>query len=232
MSISEELVRWFSILLAGITFSITLNTDQHLSSNYLLINQGLFITLIGYLLLPIPKNPYRLLTNIAAVVLLFIILTQFTATRMVPMQILFRLCLVIFCLSLFLWSLSQLAKALFSNALRIRMPILLLTASVCSAPVWLGPLVDLYLPYNSIINSIISITPLTHISVAAEYDYLRSEWFYRNTPFGSLPFTYPDLITVISSYLVLVIFLQAILWKITRKNTPLIQSQEHSFDIS
>ena len=223
ISISEELVRWFSILLASFIFSISLETDSLSSVNYLLINQGLFVTLAGYLLLTIPKSPGKLLTNISATVLMFIISTQLTIVEFVPLPILFRICLIILCLSLSLWSISQLSEALsptlFHNSSHIRIPVLLFTAIITCAPVWLGPWVDLYLPDNSIINAIISLTPVTHFSVAAEYDFLRSEWFYRNTPFGSLPFSYPELNSIIISYLVFNIFLQTILWKLTGKKT-------------
>jgi len=212
-------VRWFSILLASFIFSISLETDARSSVYYLLINQGLFVTLAGYLLLTIPKSPGKLFTNISATVLMFILLTQLTIVEFLPLPILFRICLIILCLSLSLWSISQLSEALSPNSDHIRIPVLLLTAIITCAPVWLGPWVDLYLPDNSIINAIISLTPVTHISVAAEYDFLRSEWFYRNTPFGSLPFTYPELNNIIISYLVFIIFLQTILWKLTHKKT-------------
>lgn len=231
MPLSQKLIRWFFILLASVIFSITLNTNSQLSPNYLLINQALAISIISYLLLPIPKNPGHLLTNLLVTLLLLVVLTQLTSSKLLPAPILGHLCLVTLCLLLFLWSLSQVLQTLFPHILRFHLYILFLMATISSMPIWLAPWVDLYLPENHIINSIISITPLTHVSVAAQYDYLRSEWFYQNSPFGSLPFTYPDLISIVSSYLVLAALLQVLLWKLKRKDTSSIQSTQ-SLNIS
>jgi len=230
MDRSDWLIRWLSVLLAGLLFSMTLNTDSLASTTYLIINQGLFVTIISYLLLPPPGSTISLFANGVAAVPLFIILTQLPAVGVVPLQFLFNVSAIILCLSFFLWSLSQLFAAVLTSNRYMRKPILLSAIFIGSAPLWLGPLVDIYQPDTSIINSIISITPLTHFSVATGYDFLRSEWFYQNTAFGSLPFIYPRLISITTGYLFLIISIQIIRWWLTRHSVNLIQ--KHSLNIS
>ncbi|MDX2475797.1 MAG: hypothetical protein QNL05_00350 [Gammaproteobacteria bacterium] len=221
-------IRWFSVLLAGLLFTITLNTDVLASAAYLIINQGLFITMTCYLLLPTPGSAGSLFANCIAGVPLLIILSQLPVAGIIPLAFLFQISVIILCLSFFLWSLSQLLTVVLADDRFIRKLILLFTVFIISTPIWLGPLVDIYQPGDSTTNGIIAITPLTHFSVAAGYDYLRSEWFYQNTPFGSLPFSYPSLIHITAGYLLLVIFMQSLRWWLTH----LIQTQKHSLNIS
>jgi hypothetical protein len=224
----DWLSRWFSVLLAGMVFSMTLDADPLAPGAYLIINQGLFITFTCFLLLPKADSTGRLLANCAAGVPLLIILSQLPAAGAVPTQILFNASLVILCLSFFLWSLSQLLAAVLAGNGHTRKPLLLFSVFIISAPVWLGPLVDVYQPDDNTINGIISVTPLTHFSVAAGYDYLRSEWFYQNTPFGSLHFSYPGLISITAGYLLLVIFIQFMRWRLMRQSVDLTQPQKQS----
>ena len=221
-------IHWLSVLLAGLLFTMTLNTDPLASAAYLIINQGLFLTITCYLLLPTAGSTVSLFANCVAGVPLLIILSQLPVAGVVPLPVLFQISVMILCLSLFLWSLSQLLAAVFADDRFIRKLILLFTVFIISTPVWLGPVVDIYQPGDSTTNGIISITPLTHFSVAADYDYLRSEWFYQNTPFGSLPFSYPGLIAITAGYLLLVIFMQSMRWWLTH----FIQPQKHSLNIS
>ena len=59
-----------------------------------------------------------------------------------------------------------------------------------SAPMWLGPIAYIHGQNEKLINTIINISPLSYLSVMADYDYLRSPWFYQNTPYGGLRFAY------------------------------------------
>lgn len=57
-----------------------------------------------------------------------------------------------------------------------------------AAPLWLGPAgarLDLA-------NAVVAASPLTFLSVMADYDYLHSQWFYAHSPLGSLRFAYPE----------------------------------------
>ena len=210
------LVSCGSVLLAGLLFSATLDPGSIPSPAYYAVNQALFVSLVCYLLLPATSNLTGIFVNSGAGIVVFIILSQMPFTAGVPATILLQVCVVIFCLGMLLWSLTQLFENIFPGNMSIRIGIILLTTIITSTPVWLGPVVDIYQPGNVVINSVVSITPLTHFSVAAEYDYLRSEWLYQNSAFGSLPFVYPGFNSITVFYFLLVFTLQIILWGITR----------------
>jgi hypothetical protein len=228
----DWLARCIAVLLAGFVFTVTFNIDQVSSSAWLIISQGIFIILCSQLLLPAAKTLGLSLVNSGAAVLVLIGLVQLPVAGMVPVPMLFRICIVTFCLSIFLWSLRQLLEAAFSGLVQVRTPVLFLTALTVTAPVWLGPFAEMVQPYNSVVNGIISINPLTHFAVAMEYDYLRSQWFYRNTPFGSLPFAYPDMISIVTTYIISVICMQVTLWWTSRYKVHFSQPQRRSLIIS
>jgi hypothetical protein len=58
-------------------------------------------------------------------------------------------------------------------------------------PIWLGPWIDSYPLSQTVVDLIISASPLTHLTIMAEFDYLRSQWFYQHTPYGAIQFGYP-----------------------------------------
>ena len=228
----DWLIRWVSVFLGGLVFTLTLKADPLSTAAYLIINQGLFISLFCYLLLPPTNSLVGLLRNSGAGLPLLLALSQLPVAGRVPAEILFRICVVMLALSLFLWSLRQLCEALLPNNPHLRNPLFLLAGLAIFAPVWLGPLVEILQPGDRSINSIISITPLTHFCVAAQYDYLRSEWFYQNSPLGSLPFSYPSLLSLAVVYLAIVISLQIIRWWVTGYRMDGMQPRRHSLTIS
>lgn len=194
--------------LASLMFALSYRPDALASSANLLVHLSLVITLSCYLLLPIPNTLPGLLGNCASSPLLLLILSQLFASATIPTNILLQQCITCFCLSLLLWSLRAFSAAIFPDYPKARNPALLLVLTIASAPIWLAPVIYSYPTHNTIIHTIISITPLTHFSVAAEYDYLRNSWFYQNTPFGSLPYAYPGLAATASGYLLLSVMFQ------------------------
>jgi hypothetical protein len=74
-------------------------------------------------------------------------------------------------------------------------------ALLTSAPVWLGPVIARTEPPQPVTDAVIALSPLTHLSLPDQVDYLRSDWFYRHTPFGGLRYDYPSLATVTGGYL-------------------------------
>lgn len=219
------------ILAAGFVFSLTLQADSVSSSAYMLINQGLFVTLSCFLLLPGKNTPVNLVLNSALPLLLFIILSQLVEGS-VAVTVLFKTGIIIVCLSLLLWSLWQLLDAAFPHRASIIILVTFMAAMMTSSPVWLAPVVDLYQPGDTIINTIIAVTPLTHFSVASEYDFLRSEWMYRNTPFGSLLFSYPGFTLITTGYLVCIILLQLLNGWIKRPGLNFSTLYRQSFSLS
>jgi hypothetical protein len=210
------LISCCSVLLAGFLFSATLAPDAISSPAFNIVNQALFISLACYLLLPDAGNLKAIFINSASAVVLFIMLSRMPLTAGIPVTILLQLCTVVFCLGTLLWSLTQLLRHFFPGSDSIRINVILLTALITSAPVWLGPVAEIYQADDVIVNSVVSLTPLTHFSVAAEYDYLRSEWMYQNSAFGSLPFAYPGFAGITACYFLFLFIVQLILWGVTR----------------
>ena len=72
----------------------------------------------------------------------------------------------------------------------------LLFLGICTtAPLWLGPLVEQFANNQRYIDLSIAISPLSYLAVTIDYDYLRSDWFYRSTPYGGLRYNYPTMTT-------------------------------------
>ncbi len=57
-------------------------------------------------------------------------------------------------------------------------------------PLWLGPWLDWLAAGELTVNAIVAASPLSYLAVMADYDYLRSEWFYQHTPVGMLRYDY------------------------------------------
>jgi len=114
--------------------------------------------------------------------------TPFSLVSPMLWKITFGLCLLIFTLTAIAGLLARLACS--HNSITLWITLLLLITS--SAPIWLGPAVESLNLGQSTINAIIAASPLSYLAVLADWDYLRGEWFYRNTPFGGLRFNYPS----------------------------------------
>jgi hypothetical protein len=74
-------------------------------------------------------------------------------------------------------------------------------ALLAAAPLWLGPVIARTEPAQWVSDAVIALSPLTHLSLPAQADYLRSDWFYRHAPFGGLRYDYPNPATVTGGYL-------------------------------
>lgn len=70
-----------------------------------------------------------------------------------------------------------------------------------SLPLWLGPVAELLSTrLAGIIDSVIGISPLTHLAVASDNDLLRNQWFYQQANLAALQFSYPGLAEVALAY--------------------------------
>jgi hypothetical protein len=192
-----------------------------------LVHQGLFTTCAAFLLLPAPRHLSTLLANSLAGVPVLILLVLAQITNTPPLKTILQVCAVMLSLSLFLWCIWLLFDAVVVNHTNMKNSLLVAASLITSTPLWLGPFVDVFQSGEDVINGIIMTTPLTHFCVAAEYDYLRSEWFYRNSPFGSLPFIYPSFVNVVTAYFALSLSLQMVCWGARRYRAHLPQSQKH-----
>jgi len=69
------------------------------------------------------------------------------------------------------------------------------------APLWAGPMAEVSLQrWPAAVNTVVAVSPLTHLSVAASNDLLRNEWMYAHSNLGSLQFSYPGLAHLLVAY--------------------------------
>lgn len=70
-----------------------------------------------------------------------------------------------------------------------------------SLPLWLGPAAELLSTRRAgIIDTVIGISPLTHLAVASDNDLLRNQWFYQQANLAALQFSYPGLAELALAY--------------------------------
>ena len=70
-----------------------------------------------------------------------------------------------------------------------------------SVPLWCGPVAQLLAARQAwIVDTVVGISPLTHLAVASSNDLLRNEWFYQHSNLASLQVTYPGLAWIAWSY--------------------------------
>lgn len=69
-------------------------------------------------------------------------------------------------------------------------------------PLWASPLAVIVGARQWFVDSIVALCPASYLARLAGIDYLRGDWMYRHTPYGSLRFDYPG---VVSSSIVILI---------------------------
>jgi len=88
----------------------------------------------------------------------------------------------------------------FGGALAFRLQDRRLAAQSCLAvmllgltlPLWAAPLAVIFGARQWVVDSIVALCPASYLAGLAGIDYLRGDWLYRYTPYGSLRFDYPD----------------------------------------
>lgn len=142
------------------------------------------------------------------------ILQSFTATHIfllaclvmpgdLVLESLPSLALAVAVLAWFLASAATLFGYLFKNASAARLWVLLLAIIIGAVPLWLGRLFEAVPSLSPWVDPLLAINPLAYLSVMTDWDFLRYEWFYRNTPWGSLHFSYPAAGAATAAYLML-----------------------------
>ncbi|MBL3600784.1 MAG: hypothetical protein JMN25_13115 [gamma proteobacterium endosymbiont of Lamellibrachia anaximandri] len=203
VQIKDWLLCWALAALLVLLFQHTmpLSGSSFPSDAWLVVNLGLATSLTCLLMLPHTGGTYSLVFNSIASTGIFLLMLFTHDEGTIPNTILLQSTLAVFTTTLLLLSLAGFLKRFRATA-EIALPTVFLLALVAgSATLWLGPLVELFVFSDAAVNAIIATSPLSYLSAAAEYDYLRSEWFYRNTPFGSLRFAYPNSLLLGAIYL-------------------------------
>jgi hypothetical protein len=71
-----------------------------------------------------------------------------------------------------------------------------------AAPLWLAPLSELS-GSSTVVNLVLAISPLTLLAVLADFDFLRTGWFYQHSVIGALRYEYPSGWALIANYALL-----------------------------
>ncbi len=112
-----------------------------------------------------------------------------------------RLALAVAILSFFLDRLMGFFEALTASTSHAAVIVLLLLGLTTLAPLWLAPWVEYLAAHQLVTELVIGGSPFTYLTIMADLDYLRSQWFYRNTPFGGLRYSYPGQLVSSTVYL-------------------------------
>jgi hypothetical protein len=74
-------------------------------------------------------------------------------------------------------------------------------AAVAAAPLWLGPAAELLTGERPwLTDAVVGLSPLTHLAIASGNDLLRNEWLYDRSNLARLAVSYPDLRSLLLSY--------------------------------
>jgi hypothetical protein len=144
--------------------------------------------LTGYLLLPLPLSVRNLLRWSALTALVAWLLSSWHSAAAAPLPPALAAGLLIWLLG----SLVLLGTVLWNRPTAVHQGVLILLCLAAAAPVWLGPVAEWFADIPAVVNTIVTISPLSYLAAVAGDDYFRGDWFYRHTSLGSLRYAYPS----------------------------------------
>ncbi len=196
--VQKHLGTALSLLLIALFFIFS-RPASHPAAALQLVQLALVLLVSGLLLLPPSRHiADQLISSLLSCVLL-LVTGYLSGAWQIAFFPLLKLAMMIFLMSLLLASL----RCVFSRSMLIAVFALLL-----GSPLWLSPLLDSNLLSTQWVNPLLALNPMTHLAISLDLDFLRQDWFYRHSVFGSLPFRYPDFGWVSFSYLLLLAVLQ------------------------
>ncbi len=177
------------------------------SKKMLLIAICAITVLVGHLSTPIRTRTaaHRILGPLLWAVLLGLIAYLTMALhepRTLGSELSLRLAIGVGVLCFLLDRVSGFLSTMVSEPAALSATLLLLVAAG-AGPLWIGPWAEILAAREYLPDAIIAASPLTYLAVLAEHDYLRSQWFYQNTPFGGLRYAYPNSLILSISYVLL-----------------------------
>ena len=189
-------IRLGTLAIMSATCATTLAASGTLPTKAMWVADAMLFIFVGYFLFPGEKlarfgnagsaTLWALLVSLCAGMVFY-----FSTERLTPWPLLTG----VFALTAFASGLTQFLRCAIPsmNAAPLVVTSLLLA---CLVPVIAGPGLERIYDATSAANSVISLSPVTYLSALIDYDYLRSEWFYENTPYGALRYEYPDPTTM------------------------------------
>jgi hypothetical protein len=80
--------------------------------------------------------------------------------------------------------------------------VMTIVVAASAAPLWLAPLSELARS-SLLVDAVLAVSPLTLLAALADFDYLRTGWFYQHSALGALRYTYPPDWALIAAYALL-----------------------------
>lgn len=97
-------------------------------------------------------------------------------------------------------AMQRLIRAYTSSYADTMMLFTLITGALFVAPLYMSAVAETT-SHQVLVDAIIAASPVSYLAGIADYDYLRSNWFYQHTPFGGLRFNYPNPVLMTICYL-------------------------------
>ena len=184
------------------------------SHSALLSNAIIFLTsgLFGLTLFNNKESPLNNATgsstwifHVVCGFVIFVLISNLLTGAQTDWETLLKVALGIALLLAFYCALSKLmTKGNPDNLFGLQL-VLMLYFLLLTAPLWLGPIAFYFANNSQVVNSIINLSPLSYLASLMDYDYLRSSWFYQNTPFGGLRYEYLDSLVNSMIYIIFTI---------------------------
>jgi len=208
---------WLMILALALT-ELHFLPHNHVPYKAYLVTLSAAVILLGHLLCPTPSlvsltPAWRALLwslLVAGAGLLLMLLQSGGSSNLIQSA---HLAIAIFVISFALQSLNQLVAG-YSNEAFASALTLMVAIIFSAAPLWLGPWAADANASQFLTDTIIAASPLTCLAVMVDYDYLRSNWFYSQSPFGALRYHYPSATLLGSIYMLLALICLALCWKV------------------
>lgn len=179
--------------------------SENTSTKVILLTLAVSTVFCSYLLYPGKYFDHRSKSTINLIwtgllAIGFVVLT-FANNIQINFSQIIRLTFAVIIFSLLLSCLTRFINRLsnFSSAYS-RAPILvfLMITTLTTAPIWASTWIE---DSNHSPGFVIAISPLSYLSTMFDYDYLRSQWFYTHTPYGTLRYHYPHWVSYLIVYL-------------------------------
>ena len=112
-------------------------------------------------------------------------------------------------------AIQSLLQLYSSNHSSSKILLTLITGVFVAAPLYLSVVAEAT-SHQRLVDSIIAASPVSYLAAIADYDYLRSNWFYQHMPFGGLRFNYPSPSVMTFCYIVITLVLTGATFLINR----------------
>ncbi len=205
---------WFmTVILTWLAFSILDQEFQNLGIKPSILVLTHLTLGFGYLLTPSPSASLKTLEISVwslAILLAFILPSVIIYRHSDDFKLCLRIAPAIFIFAFFILSLTRGLLRSFNDNDHIPVLVFYSIVVIATLPLWISPWAELIAQNATAFSVSLWCSPLTYFATFLDYDYLRGEWFYRNTPYGMMRYDYPHSLWNSAVYLVLALLLLTI----------------------